>query len=159
MRIRKMSQDDLKEVLLIEALSFRSPWLEEMFEAEMDDITGVSHAIVAEENGRIVAYATYRVVFDDAHLMNVAVSPAFRNEGRGKTLIRHVVDDCAKRGARTMFLEVRPSNDAAKHIYDAFGFHAIDVRKRYYHDGEDAIVMEVALKKQESEKQGSETGA
>jgi ribosomal-protein-alanine N-acetyltransferase len=135
----------MQPVLIIEALSFRNPWVEEMFLAEIDDTTGVSHAVVAEEGRRVVGYATYRVVFDDAHLMNIAIGPAFRNQGRGRKLLRWVMDQCARLKARTMFLEVRPSNHAARKVYEEFGFKVIDVRRKYYHDGEDALVMETSL--------------
>ena len=43
-------------------------------------------------------------------------------------------------------LEVRPSNVAARGLYDSYEFIKVNIRKGYYNDnGEDAIVMCKAL--------------
>jgi ribosomal-protein-alanine N-acetyltransferase len=51
-------------------------------------------------------------------------------------------------GARTMLLEVRPSNRPAQQLYERYGFERIGIRRGYYpaHGGrEDALVMRIAL--------------
>ena len=45
------------------------------------------------------------------------------------------------RGAREIFLEVREDNPVARGVYQHFGFEEIGVRRRYYDDGTDAIMM------------------
>ena len=56
-----------------------------------------------------------------------------------------------KRHVKLVTLEVRRSNDAARSLYAGFGFRQIGVRQRYYSDnGEDAIVMQLALRPGES---------
>ncbi len=42
---------------------------------------------------------------------------------------------------RDLFLEVRVGNAAAIALYRAFAFEQVTIRKRYYPDGEDALVM------------------
>jgi ribosomal-protein-alanine N-acetyltransferase len=47
-----------------------------------------------------------------------------------------------------MFLEVRPSNQAAQQLYTGFGFRKVAVRRGYYpaHGGrEDALVLSLSL--------------
>jgi ribosomal-protein-alanine N-acetyltransferase len=138
--IRAMAAADLPAVMDIENRSFASPWLEEMFLAEIQG--PVSSAIVAVEEGRIVGYATYRVILDEGHLMNLAIHPDFRGGQRGKTLLAHVIAEARRQGAEFMFLEVRESNYKAQQLYRGFGFYPIGRRRNYYSDnGEDAIVM------------------
>jgi ribosomal protein S18 acetylase RimI-like enzyme len=65
--------------------------------------------------------------------------------GLGAAILDWLVDDAGSRGARSMLLEVRPSNTPALRLYERKGFHRVGLRRRYYpaHDGarEDAIVM------------------
>ena len=49
-------------------------------------------------------------------------------------------------GAREVFLEVRASDDVARHLYERHGFTAIGLRRNYYPRlGEDALVMRADL--------------
>lgn len=139
MRVRRMTNDDLDAVLAIEKVSFPEAWVRRMFEAEMEG--PISNAVVAVVDDRVIGYALYRVILDEAHLMNFALAAHLRRQGLGRKLLAWLVDDSVMQGAEKMFLEVRPSNVAACGLYASFGFRTIDVRKRYYVDNEDALVM------------------
>jgi ribosomal-protein-alanine N-acetyltransferase len=63
-------------------------------------------------------------------------------------LLREVIRVARERGAKNVFLEVRPSNAPALALYEAFGFNRIGQRRGYYpaHVGrEDALVLALAL--------------
>ena len=97
----------------------------------------------------IVGYAVYRVIIDEAHLLNIAIAPETRGAGLGRLLLEHVESDCADQGADRILLEVRPSNDRARALYAAFGYVEVGRRKRYYEDTrEDAILMDRILKEE-----------
>jgi ribosomal-protein-alanine N-acetyltransferase len=73
--------------------------------------------------------------------MNVCTEPNRRREGIARRLLEHVLEDAGGPQAR-LTLEVRPSNVAARELYDSLGFLAVGVRRRYYRDdGEDALIM------------------
>jgi ribosomal-protein-alanine N-acetyltransferase len=44
-----------------------------------------------------------------------------------------------------LVLEVRPSNKSACKLYQRLGFAEVGIRKRYYGDGEDALVLKLSL--------------
>ncbi|MBZ0253853.1 MAG: GNAT family N-acetyltransferase, partial [Candidatus Methylomirabilis sp.] len=76
------------------------------------------------------------------HLLNLAVAPAHRRRGLGAALYDETAAALRVVGARVMFLEVRPSNEAALALYRSRGLEVVGRRRRYYADnGEDAIVM------------------
>src|SRR5216683_3224520 len=81
-------------------------------------------------------------VLDELHINNLAVLPAYRRAGIGSALLTHVLDEGARMGARRATLEVRRSNEAARQLYERFGFSVVGVRQGYYSNPvEDALVL------------------
>lgn len=82
----------------------------------------------------------------EADIQTIAVAPAARRRGLGRTLVIQLVREAAERGAREVFLEVRADNPGAEALYTEIGFEPIGVRAKYYQpDGVDAIVMRLAV--------------
>ena len=76
----------------------------------------------------------------------MAVSPEFRRNGLGTYLMASVLETARDRGVKTMYLEVRDSNETAVELYRRFGFSDVGLRKGYYQDPkEDARMMKVVL--------------
>lgn len=142
--IRPMRVEDLDRVMELENVCFRNPWLADMFVSEMEG--PCSFARVLEVDGFIEAYATFRVIFDEAHLFNIAVAPDARGKRLSKLLLTRVLEESLREGGEVMFLEVRASNDVARRLYESYHFYPIGRRKKYYEDGEDAVVMECQIR-------------
>ena len=98
---------------------------------------------VAEEGGRVIAFAvTRRVAPDEIELLNIAVSPEFRRHGIGRRVLESVLQTAKTQGDTSVFLEVRASNQAAQSLYKSLDFHELGVREKYYENPtESAIVM------------------
>ena len=79
---------------------------------------------------------------DELHINNLAVRPSLRRRGVASALLRHILAEGARRGAIRATLEVRRSNEAARVLYERFGFSVSAVRHDYYtHPVEDALVL------------------
>ena len=85
--------------------------------------------------------AMARIAGDEAELLTLAVLPAARGAGVGGSLLAAVLAEAARQGAATVLLEVAPSNGAARALYKRAGFGEVGLRRRYYPDGGDALVM------------------
>lgn len=82
------------------------------------------------------------IIVDEGHITNIAVDPAFRNQGAGKAILTALLDEAERRKLAAVTLEVRKSNHIALNLYKKFGFICAGIRKEYYHDTkEDAIIM------------------
>ncbi|MDI6704149.1 MAG: ribosomal protein S18-alanine N-acetyltransferase [bacterium] len=135
----------MKEVLEIEMVSFPIPWTERMFRQELKN--RMSRFFVAEVEGKIVGYGGFWLIFDEAHIVNIAVHPGARGRKIGSRILAHLIHWVKKRDIARIVLEVRDSNRPAKNLYKKFGFIPIGIRKRYYTDTkEDAIVMGLILR-------------
>jgi len=95
---------------------------------------------------RVVGFAAFRRVADEAELHNLSVIPEFRRQGVGRALLRDGIRRLQELGTRRLFLEVRAGNHIALGLYSASGFRSVSIRKSYYHNPEeDACVMALDL--------------
>jgi len=148
-RLIPMQEGDLDEVLALEQRSFNEPWSRKMFLGELHGNAFATNLVLRTGGagfgegvgaGALLGYIMFWVVFEEWHLMNLAVLPEVRRRGLGTALVRHAL--MAAHGARMALLEVRASNTAALAMYRKLGFVQKSVRKGYYnHPREDAVIM------------------
>ena len=138
--IRLMTVDDVPEVCSVDRLCITPAWSPQTFEAEVDLTTGFY--LVAEIRGDIVGYLGSTIILDEAHISTFGVHPAARRRRIGERLLVTLLNETVKRKVRRITLEVREGNEAARALYEKYGFIALSRRKGYYRDNdEDAIVM------------------
>ena len=105
-----------------------------------------SWAIAAELAGEIVAYMVTCIEphkqHTVAHIMILAVDPAYRRQGVGTALVNWSFEYVNGPVALVWELEVRPSNHAGMSFWQSFGFVPIGIKARLYRDKADAIHMQ-----------------
>jgi ribosomal-protein-alanine N-acetyltransferase len=132
---------DLDGILAVDAATFDRPWTRAMYEWEWTH-SDVARFHVARHAGTVVAYCAGWVIFDELHINNLAVDPSWRRRGVASELLRFVLEEAAGEGATRATLEVRRSNEAARQLYERFGFSFAGVRTAYYREPvEDALVL------------------
>lgn len=142
---RNMVDDDVPRVMQIEKSGHAFPWTDGIFR---DCIRVGYRCIVLEEDNNIIAYGVMSVAAGEAHVFNVAVDIKRRNEGLGRKVMEYMMEDARSRKARSIFLEVRPSNIAAVNLYESLGYNQIGIRKDYYphpNGREDAMIFAMDL--------------
>ncbi len=139
MKFEKLRFEHLRQMAQIEREAFSTPWTEAMFIPEIEDDS--AHYLVGTRQGEVICYGGYHLIFDEAHITNVAVKDTERGKGLGKFLLSALIDDAKKAGAQSMTLEVKHSNVKAIKLYQSFGFTVEGVRKRYYNNVDDALIM------------------
>ena len=141
---REIQSADLDEIMTIERASFTSPWSARFFLEEIR--FSCAKSVLAEVEGRIVGYIIYWQLPKEVDIHNLAVHPAYRRQGIGRSLLSSAIDSAKGQGSNRVTLEVRKSNQAAQQLYHSLGFVERGVRKGYYSDdGEDALVMVLEL--------------
>lgn len=141
---RYMTVEDLDAVMEIERQVFIDPWSRKSYEFEIIE-NRYSLPLVLEYAGKIVGYAVVWQVYEEFHIASLAIAPAQQGRGWGKYLLETLLK--LADNADYALLEVRPSNTRAIRMYEQFGFTRLGVRKRYYQNGEDALVMRKMLRK------------
>jgi [ribosomal protein S18]-alanine N-acetyltransferase len=141
--IASMAERDLEEVTLIERVSFKAPWAPQTFHEELQK--PFARVDVVRRQGRVIGFANYWLVADEASLLSIAVHPDHRQRGVAARLLAHLIDVARRAGCARVLLEVRRHNAPAIALYERFGFATFHVRKQYYSDGEDALLMQRGL--------------
>jgi ribosomal-protein-alanine N-acetyltransferase len=140
-----MRPDDVDRVVAIERDSFSMPWSRGAFLYEIEQ-NRAARCWVARDSDVIVGYLCLWEVADEIHITNLAVDRAHRRRGIARFMLTEILADARRRGLRTVYLEVRPTNTGALSLYQSLGFQVVGRRKGYYYDtGEDALVMEADL--------------
>ena len=136
---------DLDAIADIEARSFSDPWSRDAFQALL--LREDADVWVFDAEGRVTGYAVLWTSADEAELANLAVEPGSRRGGVGLSLVERALETARARGAATVYLEVRESNEAAARLYERLGFRQITMRRNYYRrPTEDARVMALPLR-------------
>lgn len=130
-------------VQAIEAAAFTDPWSARDFR---ECLAADTVFLVAEAPGGLVGYLVAQHAADEGEILNLAVTPARHRDGIGRALVERALATLAGHGARSVYLEVRESNAAARALYAALGFEEVGRRPAYYRRPiEDAIVLRAAI--------------
>lgn len=144
-----MRVEDLAQVDALEVQAFPSPRSLAFYHQEVTQNRyanyRVIHALpVTETVPLVVAYGGYWLMGEDAHIVSIAVDPAWRQRGLAEWLMLELMATAWSQGAALVTLEMRASNSAASALYHKLGFAEVGRRKRYYRDtNEDAILFTV----------------
>ena len=142
--VRPMLENDLDAVMSIERVSYPTPWSGEHFRNEIT--ARYSWPLVVEDGGCVIGYVCVMSLFEEAQILNIAVSPGQRGRGVAQLLLERAFALAHDKGAEVVTLEVRASNRTAISLYEKLGFIRTGIRARYYDHTEDAVLMEKPLK-------------
>jgi ribosomal-protein-alanine N-acetyltransferase len=135
---QSLREEDVDSIYAIESAVYPEPWTPDLFS---QSLTAPMTYTIGVYTDRLIGYAIYQVIFTEAHILNIAVDPEFQAMKIGTQVLDRLIADAHKRGALMMYLEVRPTNDAAIALYRKRSFKPLMVRENYYGDGEAALIM------------------
>ena len=142
---RRMRMADLPEVARLEKSLYAFPWSLGNFR---DSVTAGYDCWTVAHGEAVIGYAVLMIALDEAHLLNFAVANEWQNQGIGGAFLKHMVAVARAAGCGIVYLEVRPSNLPARHLYRKMGFHQIAIRPEYYPavgGREDALFLGLTL--------------
>jgi ribosomal-protein-alanine N-acetyltransferase len=142
--IRRAGLADVRSIWAIEKSSFPAPWSRWTFLAELSN--PISTLLVAgpppPQPWETWGYIIYWIIAEEMHVLNLAVHADQRRRGIAWALLTEALTRGRAAGATASWLEVRPSNQPARALYESFGFKEVAVRPQYYTDTqEDALIL------------------
>ena len=140
-----MQHEDIAAIMEVERVIYPYPWTLGNF---ADSIYAGYSCWVAGVGREVVGYAVMMLVPPEAHLLNIGIAANWQQRGFGRKFLGHLIKIAREYHAKQLFLEVRPSNSAARNLYLTSGFTEIATRPDYYpaeQGREDAILMALEL--------------
>lgn len=138
--IVEMDGAHIERLAELEQLCFGEPWSVEGLLEELSNPTAVFRVALVDEE--VAGYVGMHHVVDEGYITNIAVFPQYRRMGVGKNLMKALIRYAKDNEMSMITLEVRPSNNAARELYEGLGFSEEGLRKRFYRDPpEDGLIM------------------
>ena len=143
--ITPMQQHHIGALAELERICFGAlAWNEQALADELTNDT--AHFLVLERSGEVVGYIGTFVVIDSCYVSNIGILPQYRRQGFASVLMEGACRNAYSLGARSISLEVRPSNSAALALYEKLGFEEIGLRRGFYREPkEDALILSLDL--------------
>ncbi len=137
--IRPLEKKDIKKVVELEEKIFGETLGEEMLLNEINN--PMVWFRVIEEKSEIIGYIGGYFYLEDGEILNFLIDENHQHLGFGSTLFGGLLQEAKQKGIKRVTLEVKSNNYKAIKFYKKFNFKQISIRKNYYKDKEDAIVM------------------
>ena len=139
---RLANDDDLDDVVALEAASFSNPWSREILARELQHADVSRVYVLRGADRQVVAFCACWFIVDEIHINTLAVAASHRRRGIATTLLRFVFDEGRTAGMQRATLDVRRSNEAALQLYRRLGFVVKAVRPNYYaRPEEDSLIL------------------
>jgi len=140
-----LTSEDIPSVLEIEKQVYDFPWSQQIFKDCL--FAGYSNWGLIKDK-QLIGYALLSIAVEEAHILNICISPRFQKMGYATKFVQELFNIAREKQAANMFLEVRPTNEAAVRLYGRLGFKEVGRRKGYYpakEGREDALVLSYHL--------------
>ncbi|MBE6138470.1 MAG: ribosomal-protein-alanine N-acetyltransferase [Firmicutes bacterium] len=98
-----------------------------------------SKEVVYIENGVVIGYLSYSIMYEKAEINEIFVLNSSRGQGIGSQLLEYLLNKC--QFCENITLEVRKNNEAAISLYKKYGFKEVALRKNYYNNIDGILMM------------------
>ena len=139
MKIVDLLSSDVDKIVELCEKNFADGWNKSMLESAFN--SGRFICIGIEEENKLIGLISCSTTDFDADIEGITIDKDFRRNGFAKALLGLLEVKLKEKNIEKVFLEVRESNVPAKKLYLSAGYNEINKRKKYYSDGEDAVIM------------------
>lgn len=139
--ISEMNVQDLEQIKDCLLTDFDDFWSYNTLKQDFEN--GNSKYFVAKNDNEIIGFAGIVAIFDEVDIMNIVVKKNKRNLGIGSLLLEKIIE--FSKDYTYITLEVNIKNTPAIKLYKKYGFKQVGLRKKYYNNQDDAILMNLYL--------------
>ena len=141
--ISEMNLQDLENIKDCLLTDFDNFWSYNILKQELEN--GKSKYFVAKQENEIVGFAGILLIIDQVNIMNIVVKKDKRNFGIGSLLLEEIIRYSKIHNATSITLEVNEKNIPAIKLYKKYGFKQVGLRRKYYNNEDNAILMDIVF--------------
>lgn len=140
--LKILEQANIKDLSVLEQKCFEDAYSETLLKADLENQN--RHKFFAYFDNELVGYINFEKTFDEINLFKICVLEEFREYGIATKLMQKMIEFFENdKNLKSIFLEVDSANKSAIKLYEKFGFKQISSRKKYYKNGDDALIFEL----------------
>ena len=147
LRIDIMNISDLDSISDILLNDFDDFWTYQVLKGELENPNS-TYLVIKNSNNVILGFGGIWKAVDDIHITNIVVKKDLRCKGIGSMLLDKLIELCKKeKDINSITLEVNTKNIPAIKLYEKYGFKNVGIRKKYYNNTYDAVIMTMEVNK------------
>lgn len=139
MQITNMNLSDLEQISSNLQIEFDEFWNYNILKSAFQNPNNI--VLVAKENETIFGFSVINIILDEATIENIVTKKDMRNKHIASNLMEEIIKICKEKSLSSLTLEVNYLNTPAINLYKKFNFQNIGLRKKYYNNTDDAIIM------------------
>lgn len=143
---QKASRKDQQEIDKLHSLYFNQDDPNFDFQILLKDNSNLFR-VIKDETNKVLAYLYSHQVLNECEIYQICVDSKYKHKGIGTFLLNEFIKECEYIFVNSIFLEVRVSNKFAIGLYKKCGFKDLYIRKQYYYDNEDALILKLEVQK------------
>ena len=144
--IKSMTQSHLDKIRDNLQENFDEFWNENVLKSELENPASTYIVAIDEENdNEVVGYAGIWKPIDEAHITNIVTKKDKRKNKIATKMLERLIEISKQRKLNNITLEVNINNKPAINLYKKYNFEEVGLRKKYYNNTDDAIIMTLKL--------------
>lgn len=143
--IKKMKLDHLEKIKDDLDEKFDKFWNYNILKNELENPASTYIVAINKENDEVVGYAGIWQPIDEVHITNIVTKKEYRNNKIGTKMLEKLIKIAKKRKLKDITLEVNVNNTPAINLYEKYNFKKVGLRKKYYNNTDDALIMTLDL--------------
>lgn len=144
-KIFPMNLEDLELIKNTLISDFDEFWNYDILKTELLS-SNSKYIVVRNKDNNIVGFAGIKIILDEAEIMNIVTKKSERNLGIASLMLSYLIKLCSKFSINKINLEVNYKNYIAINLYKKYNFTEVGLRKKYYDNTDDAVLMTLSIK-------------
>lgn len=138
--IENLNLKNVEAVSVIEKELIETPWGLEALKKEITN-KNAFYAVI-KKDGKVVGYGGIWFSIETSDITNIAVIKEERRKGYASIILNEIIKKADEKNCYEINLEVNENNEGAILLYQKCGFKKVGIRKRYYNNTDNAIIMQ-----------------
>ena len=139
LKVITLGVDHLKKCFQLDQIALNGFWSEQQWKKELTDSKRLCLGLL--NNSELLSFACGWIVIDELQITAIAVHPHYQRMGMGKKILSNLLLQAKSLGLKKATLEVKSNNASAKALYKSLNFKLSGKRKKFYRDGNDALIL------------------
>ena len=143
--IKQLTAENLIKILEISVEQFKEEsWSKQQYLSSLAEPNTLIFYNI--KNNVACGFLVVQVVLDEINILLIATKESYKKQNVASELLEYLISFAEKNNIKKIWLEVKEDNTPAQKLYFKFNFNLINIRKNYYKNNKNALILEKIIK-------------